>query len=104
MGSILAIIAGGSPAAARTAADAIRAEQVGSPMAAARAARAARLALDDPQATFSATERRQISDLLDDRAVDIRLRVTDAEKERVQQMALDAGLTVSALIRQRLGL
>jgi L-serine deaminase len=101
----LALIAARSPDAARTATDALRAQQNGSPMAAARAARAARLALSDPVATFSADERRQIAEMLDtERDVDIRLRVTLDEKERVQAMADALGLTVSAFVRQRIGL
>lgn len=101
----LTIIAGGSPAAARMAADALRARKNGSPMAAARAARAARLALSDPQATFTEAERRQIAEILDtERGVDLRLRVTADEKARVQAMADEAGITVSDFIRQRIGL
>lgn len=102
----LAIIAGGSPAAARMATDAIRAADIGSPMAAARAARAARFALEDPQATFSADERRQIAELLEnDRdAAPIRFRVTADERARLEQMAEDAKLSISDFIRQKVGL
>jgi 16S rRNA U516 pseudouridylate synthase RsuA-like enzyme len=101
----LVIIASGSLAAARTAADAIRAREVGSPMAGARAARAARIALDDPQATFTEQERRVIVELLETERSDVlRLRVTPAEKAEVQRMAEDAGLTVSDFIRRRIGL
>ena len=101
----LAIIAGGSPAAARMATDALRAQQSGSPMAAARAVRAARAALEDPRAMFTDAERRAITEMLEsDRNVDIRLRVTAEEKQAVQAMADIAGVSVSELIRQRLGL
>ncbi len=102
----LAIIAGGSPAAARMASDAMRAQQNGSPMAAARAARAARLALSDPHATFNADERRAIAEMLEsDRdAPAVRLRVTADERAQIEQMAESAGLTISDLIRQKLGL
>ena len=102
----LVIIAGGSPAAARIAADAIRAAKLGSPMAQARAARAARAALDDPHATFTADERRRIADLLDNErdAAPIRLRVTRLdERAQIERMAEEAGLSISDLIRQRLG-
>lgn len=106
MSNPLAIIAGGSPAAARMATDALRAEQNGSPMAAARAARAARTALDDPHATFSADERRQIAELLEnDRdAAPVRFRVTADERARLEQMAEDAELSISDFIRQKIGL
>lgn len=102
----LAIIAGGSPAAARMATDALRAQQNGSPMAAARAARAARLALSDPQATFTAEERRAIAELLEnDRdAAPIRFRVTSDERTRLEQMAENAQLSISDFIRQKIGL
>lgn len=102
----LAIIVGGSPAAARIATDALRAEQNGSPMAAARAARAARAALDDPHATFSADERRQIAELLEnDRdAAPVRFRVTADERARLEQMAEAAELSISDFIRQKIGL
>lgn len=102
----LLIIARGSQDAARTATDALRAQQNGSPMAAARAARAARLALSDPQATFSADERRAIAELLEnDRdAAPIRFRVTADERARLEQMAEDAELSISDFIRQKIGL
>lgn len=101
----LTIIAGGSPAAARMATDALRAQQRGSPMAAARAARAARAALEDRHATFTDAERRAIAEMLEsDRNVDIRLRVTSEEKQAVQAMADAIGVSMSELIRQRLGL
>lgn len=101
----LALIAGGSPAAARMATDALRAQQNGSPMATARAARAARAALEDPQATFTDAERRAIAGLLEnDRdAAPIRFRVTADERAKIERMAADAGLGISDLIRQKLG-
>jgi CHASE3 domain sensor protein len=102
--SILQVIAGGSPAAARTAIDAQRAEQGGSPMAAARAARAARLALDDPQAQFSAAERRAIAELLDTRDTVVRLRLTAGQKACLEAMAEESGMTVSDFIRDKIGL
>lgn len=99
----LAIIAGGSPAAARIAMDAMRAQQSSSPMAEARAARAARAALDDPQATFTEAERRSIAGLLDDeRDQVIRLRVTADEKARILEMAGDTSL--SDFIREKIGI
>jgi hypothetical protein len=105
MTNLLALIAGRSPAAARMAADAILSAQNKSPMAAARAARAARFALGDSQATFTDAERRQIAEMLDtERGVDIRLRVTADEKADVQAMAESAGLTVSDFIRSKIGL
>jgi hypothetical protein len=102
----LTIIAGGSPAAARMATDALRAQQNGSPMAAARAARAARAALEDPRATFTDAERREIATLLEsDRdAAPIRFRVSPDERARLEQMASDAGLSISDFIRQKIGL
>lgn len=106
MSNPLVIIAGGSQDAARIATDALRAQQNGSPMAAARAARAARLALSDPQATFTADERRQIAGLLEnDRdAAPIRFRVSADERARLEQMAEDAELSISDFIRQKIGL
>lgn len=104
--SILRLIAGGSPAAARMAADALRAEQSGSPMAAARAARAARAALEDPQATFSADERRAIAALLEQpgRTVDLHVPMTKDERDQVRAMADAAGLGMAEFVRQKIGL
>ena len=101
----LALIAGGSPAAARIALDAIRAQQNDSPMAAARAARAAKAALEDPRATFSADERRAIAEILDtERGTQIQIRLTVDERTQLKQMAHDAGLSISDFIRQKVGL
>lgn len=66
-------------------------------------------ALSDPAATFTPDERAVIAGHLTGgsggtRSLEIRLRVTPDEKERVQVMADEARLTVSDLIRQRLGL
>jgi hypothetical protein len=106
MTNLLALIAGRSPTAARMAADAILSAQNKSPMAAARAARAARFALEDPLATFSADERRAIAELLEnDRdAAPIRFRVTADERARLERMAEDAQLSISDFIRQKIGL
>lgn len=101
----LTLIAGGSPDAARIAADALLAQQNGSPMAAARAARAARAALSDPHATFTDDERRQIAEMLDtERSTQIQIRITTDEKVHVQELAEAAGQTVSDFIRSKIGL
>ena len=102
----LTIIAGGSPAAARIALDAIRAEQNGSPMAQARAARAAKAALSDPHATFSTDERRAIAELLEQpgRTLDLHIPVTKKERDQVRAMADAAGLGMAEFIRQKIGL
>jgi len=86
------IIAGGGEAAARAATAAVQSAKDGSPLANARAARAARAALKDREATFTVAERRQIARVLaGERRADIRLRVTPGEKSQVQAMAEEAG-------------
>lgn len=65
-------------------------------------------ALVDPLAEFTNKEREGIAALLqgsdETRSSDIRLRVTAAEKDRVQQMADEADQTVSDFIREKIGL
>lgn len=105
MSDALKLIAGGSPAAAREAMAALRAQQNNSPMAQARIVRAARHALEDPQATFTDEERREIAELLDGRtAPTIRFRVSHEERAQVERMAEEAGLSISDFIRERIGL
>lgn len=65
-------------------------------------------ALIDPLADFTPAERSGIAALLDgdneSRALDIRLRVSADEKDRVQAMADVAGLNVSDFIRLKIGI
>ena len=106
----LRMIAARSLDAQREALGAIRAIQVRSPMAARRAERAARIAFADQAVGWTPEERLALSELLgqdhdDTRTQDIRVRVNSAEKERVKQMAADAGFpNVSDFIRERIGL
>lgn len=104
---LLRLIAARSPAALQEAADAIRAQQIGSPLAARRAERAASLALADAAAQWSAEERAALAGLLgaeEARTQYIRLRVSASEKAEVQRVAGETGLSVSNYIRQRLEL
>lgn len=106
----LRMIAARSLDAQREALGAIRARQVGSPMAARRAERAAAIAFADPAAQWAPEERLALSELLgqdsdDNRVLDIRIRVNSAEKERVKKMAAESGFpTVSDFIRYKIGL
>jgi hypothetical protein len=80
-----------------------------SPIATQRAQRVLEIALTDPQATFTEQERSELAALLaatgdDTRSVDIRLRVTPAEKADIQSMADEAGVNVSVFIRSKIGL
>lgn len=66
-------------------------------------------ALVDPLADFTSAERADIAALLsgdsdDARTLDIRLRVAPAEKTRVQELADEAGMTVSDFVRSCIGL
>jgi thiamine monophosphate synthase len=100
----LVLIAGSSPVAARVATAAIRARDIDSPMAQARAARAAQLALGDTTATFSQEERRQIAALLDTRATVFQMRLKSSQKERLAELAEAAGQDMTAYVVERLGL
>lgn len=79
-------------------------------MAARRAERAAQIALEDSEAKWTVEERSMIVELLgttgsdEIRNLDIRLRVSVSEKNKVQQAASEAGLTVSDYIRRAIGL
>lgn len=66
-------------------------------------------ALTDPLAEFTPDERVGIAALLGGaqdsaRNLDVRIRVNADEKQRVQELADEAGLTVSDFIRERIGL
>lgn len=105
----LRLIAGKSPAALHEALGALRAQQTQSPLALRRADRAIELALQDPQAGFTADERQALAALLSGtpdgaRTLDVRIRVNADEKQRVQEMAEEAGMTVSDFIRGKIGL
>jgi AraC-like DNA-binding protein len=106
----LRMIAARSLDAQREAAGAIRAHQIGSPMAARRAERAAGIAFSDPAVEWTPEERMALSELLgqdtdDTRTQDVRVRVNAIEKERIKRMAVEAGFsTVSDFIRERIGL
>jgi len=106
----LRMIAARSPDAQREAIGAIRAQQVNSPVAARRAERAAQIAFADQAAEWTQVERLALSELLgqdanDTRTQDIRVRVNSAEKEKVKQLATDAGFpNVSDFIRSKIGL
>lgn len=105
----LRLIAGKSPDALHEALGALKGQQVKSPMAQRRADRAIEMALRDPQAGFTSAERVELAALLsgagnETRSLDVRVRVTVEEKERIQEMADEAGMTVSDFIRTRIGL
>lgn len=99
-----------SPRASDLALRAINAQRARSPMALRRAAKAAELALRDPEATWSSDERAALAELVvggdrsQERSVFLRLRVTPEERTRIREGARAAGLTVSNYIRDRLGL
>jgi hypothetical protein len=107
---LLELIAARSRMASREAANAIRAVQNSAPTATRRCATAAAKALDDDQAIFSDEERKLLATLLgaplldDVRGLDIRLRVSKAEKRQVQEAAEAADLSLSNYIRRALGL
>lgn len=108
---ILRLIAAKAPSATHEALGAIRGQQVGSPLAARRAERAASMALEDPQAEWTAEERLLLASLLgadgpdeEPRRLDLRIRVNEREKAIVQRLAEDAGMTVSDFIRSKIGL
>lgn len=66
-------------------------------------------ALSDPLASFTAEDRTTITAHLsvgdsDARTLDVRLRVNADEKQQIQAMADEAEMSVSNLIRDRLGL
>lgn len=64
-------------------------------------------ALVDPLADFTPDERAGIAALLGGsttRDLDIRIRVNADEKQRVQEVAEEAGMTVSDFIRKKIGL
>lgn len=65
--------------------------------------------LGDPQAELTTQERIDLAALLtgdsgETRNLDIRLRVTADEKQRVQDMADNAGLNISDFVRSRIGI
>lgn len=103
----LRLIAAKSPDQMRNAIRTLQSVMNETPVAQQRAQKVIGWALQDPQAEFTAEERQDLAMLLggsDNRTVDIRLRVTPAEKADVQRMADNAGLTVSDFIRHRIGL
>lgn len=66
-------------------------------------------ALQDHQAEFTADERLALASLLsgdtgEARTLDIRVRVTADEKQRVHEAAQAAGMTLSDYLRQQVGL
>lgn len=110
MKEALRIIVAKSPAAGGQAMQAIRAAEVNSPVAQARYDRVVEIALSDPQADFEPAERTLIAQYVGGgngealRTMDIRIRVNAGEKASVQEMAREAGQTVSDFIRERIGL
>lgn len=103
------LLAAKSPAVGSEAAKTIRRLANNTPNAQAMAERMIEYGLGDSQATLTADERVSLAALLSGEAgptrnLDIRLRVTADEKQRVQDMADDAGMTMSDFIRKRIGL
>lgn len=106
----LKLIAARSTLAAGDAIKCIRAIDNDSPAVQHRYNSVVEVALNDPGAEFSGTERAQILAHVvstaenEARTLDVRVRVNQAEKAAIQEMAAKAGLTVSDFIRDRLEL
>jgi hypothetical protein len=106
IGDVLQLIAAKSPATSGQAARALRsvARPESRPIQ-----YALELALDDPAATFTEEERAAIAEHIahdhgELRALDIRLLVNAGDRQKIQAMADDAGMSVSNFIRTKLGL
>lgn len=109
MEEALKIIVSKSPAAGSQAMQCLRALAVKSPIVQERFNRVVEIALGDPQAEFTPADRALIAEFVggasdDVRSLDVRIRVNRQEKSTIQEMADDAGMTVSDFIRERIGL
>ena len=110
MKDALRIIVAKSPGAGSQAMQCMRAIDVNSPITQARYDRVVEIAFSDPQADFEPAERALIASYVGGsngeelRTMDIRVRVNAREKEIVQEMAREAGQTVSDFIREAIGL
>jgi len=97
-----------SPQASGQAIDCIKAIKAKSPVLQHRYNRAAEAAFADPNAEFAPDERELIASYIDDeggdgpKLLDVRIRVDQAEKAAIQQMATDAGMTVTEFIRSKI--
>lgn len=104
----LRLVIAKSPLTINEAPKALRALLNNTPTAHTRAERVIEYALRDPQATFTTDERSLLAGMLtsvdQQRNLDIRVRVNADEKTEVQQMATEAGMTVSDFIRSKIGL
>lgn len=113
MEEALRIIVAKSPMAGSQAMQTLQAIKAKSPVLQDRYNRTVQTALSDSQADFTSEERALIASCVgsgaaDDatplRVLDVRVRVTPEEKERIQQMAADEDMNVSDFIRDRIGL
>jgi len=108
MEDALKLIISKSPAAMGEAIRVLRAIGAGSPVVQERYNHVVEMALNDPEAEFTADERAAIAGPLmvtgGPRTRDVRVRVTLAEKARITEASEEAGQTVSDYIRQRIGL
>lgn len=100
----LRIIAANSPLAGREAMACMRAIQAKSPMVQQRYNHVVESAFGDPNAEFTAEERRLIADSVEvdgheSRSETIRFRVTPNERAELKAMAVDAGLDMSDYLR-----
>lgn len=103
----LRLIAAKSPDQMRNAIRTLQSVLNDTPIAVQRAQKVISWALQDPQGEFTTDERAALAALLggsDTRTLDVRVRVTPAEKAGIQAMADEAGLTVSDFIRRGIGL
>lgn len=110
MSDALRTIIAGSPDAAGEAIDCLRAITAKSPVVQQRFNRVLSLALNDPQATFTAADRTVLAAyaaLPDDdepRSVIQPIRLSPSERLRLSAAAQAEGVTLSTYIRRRLGL
>lgn len=107
MDQALRIIISNSAHAAREAIGCLRAIQVGSPMVQQRYNRVVELAFSDPDATFTAAERRIIADSIsagesNSRDFMLRIRLTEAERIELIRISDGANTSMSEYVRQRI--
>lgn len=106
----LRVIIAGSPAAFREASRTILALQANSPIIQQRLNFAGSMALNDPQAEFSADERRLIAEVMglteeDNEITTISFKLTKAERAEVERLAQTEGFKdLTSYIRRQIGL
>jgi len=106
----LKIIVARSPQAASQAMQCISAIKAKSLVVQQRYNHTVNSAFSDPNAEFSPDERDLIASYIagegeeEARTLDVRVRVNDEEKQRIQRMAKDANQTVSDFVRSSVGL